>query len=158
MRTLGLWQDCEYCIALSSLLQRLALYGLGKEANVLCDTQSAILALLQMIETQRGQIIVDGVDLSTMSCTDVRSHLNVVPQDPFLMPGTIRFNIDPFGKVSDKNIIRTLERVRVWAIISTQGGLSKEMDTVAWSAGQKQLLCLARAMVGYSKVLILDKG
>ncbi|KAK2883394.1 hypothetical protein FQN49_000034 [Arthroderma sp. PD_2] len=123
-----------------------------------CGKTSTILALLQMIETRRGQIIVDSVDISTMPCTYVRSHLNVVPQDPFLMPGTIRFNIDPFGKVSDEDIIRALDRVQLWAIISEQGGLNKEMDVTMWSAGQKQLLCLARAMVKSSKVLILDEA
>ena len=101
----------------------------------MCAAQSAIVALLRMIETQGGQITVDGVNVSTMSCTDVRSHLNAVPQDPLLAPGTIRFNIDPFGKVSDEDIIRALEQVRLWAIISEQGGLSKDMDAAAWLAG-----------------------
>lgn len=111
-----------------------------------------------MVETRDGYITVDGIDISTVPCTDVRSHFNVVPQDPLLMPGTIRFNIDPFGKASDEEIIQALERIRLWKVISDQGGLSKEMDTTMWSAGQKQLLCLARAMIRNSKLLILDEA
>ncbi|KAH7359713.1 multidrug resistance-associated protein [Pyrenochaeta sp. MPI-SDFR-AT-0127] len=123
-----------------------------------CGKTSTILALLQMIETREGHITVDGIDVSTVPYTDVRSRFNVVPQDPLLMPGTIRFNIDPFGKALDKEIIQALERVRLWKVISEYGGLGKEMDTTTWSTGQKQLLCLARAMIRNSKLLILDEA
>ena len=119
---------------------------------------SLILSLLRMIDVTDGRIKLDGLDVSGPSCDDVRTRLNVVPQDPLLFPGTIRFNIDPFGTASKEDVTQALEKVGLWKIVQEQGGLDKEMDTEAWSAGQKQLLCLARAMAKKSKVLILDEA
>ncbi|KAK0615177.1 ABC transporter [Bombardia bombarda] len=126
---------------------------------------SLILSLLKMIEAQKGKITLDGVDISTLSHAYVRSHvINVVPQDPFLMPGSIRFNLDPLQSLSavpdgEEMMIRALERVGLWAIIKDQhGGLDGEMDETMWSAGQKQLFCLARAMVKKCKVVVLDEA
>ncbi|KAF2130827.1 P-loop containing nucleoside triphosphate hydrolase protein, partial [Dothidotthia symphoricarpi CBS 119687] len=82
----------------------------------------------------------------------------VVPQDPLLVPGMTRFSIEPFAKISDEDIFLALERVRLWVIISEQGGLSKDMDLTTWSVGQKQLLCFAQAIFRNCKVSILDEA
>jgi ABC-type multidrug transport system fused ATPase/permease subunit len=119
---------------------------------------SLILSLLQMIEIVEGSISIDGVDLSTLTCAEVRSHINVVSQDPFLLPGSIRFNVDPLNVASDEDITRALDRVRLLTIVDEQGGIDKEIDLSSWSVGRKQLLCFARAMVKRSKILILDEA
>ncbi|KAI1310106.1 ABC transporter [Xylaria venustula] len=118
---------------------------------------SLILSLLQMINIQGGQILVDSIDISTVSYEEIRRRLNVVPQDTFLLPGTIRSNIDPFGSASDDDISQALAKVGLQDIIQEQGGLGKDMDTSAWSDGQKRLLCLARAIVRKGKIVVLDE-
>lgn len=111
-----------------------------------------------MLEIVEGSISIDGIDLSTLSNAEVRSRINVVSQDPFLLPGSIRFNVDPLNHASDEDIIQALHRVRLWSIVNEQGGIDKEIDLSSWSAGQKQLLCFARAMVKRSRILILDEA
>ncbi|KAJ0162521.1 Canalicular multispecific organic anion transporter 2 [Colletotrichum tanaceti] len=128
---------------------------------------SLVLSLLQMTDVREGKIEIDGVDVSTLVASELRSRINVVSQDPFLMPGTIRFNIDPSSAVSsdddddddhDARIKQALERVGLSKHVQEQGGLDAEMDDKAWSAGQKQLLCMARAMLRQCKLLILDEA
>ncbi|KAF7542600.1 hypothetical protein G7Z17_g11429 [Cylindrodendrum hubeiense] len=123
--------------------------GSGKTSLILC--------LLQMLDIQSGNINIDSVSIASLSPSHLRSKVNVIPQDPFLLPGSVRFNIDPFGEASDDEIIRALNRVGLWELIKEQG-LGKEMDSASWSAGQKQLLCLARAMVRRKKVIIFDEA
>lgn len=123
--------------------------GSGKTSLVSC--------LVQMMEVHQGQIMVDGVDVSKLRPQDLRSRLNVVPQDLVHLPGSLRTNIDPFQVASDDKIIASLMRVGLWDMVREQGGLEVEMDVAAWSTGQKQLLGLTRAMVRQSKILILDE-
>lgn len=118
-----------------------------------------------MIEVQNGSITVDNVDLSTLSCGVVRSHINVVPQDPFFMPGTLRFNLDrnlEHDPVSNACLIQALKTVGLWnKVCSTSSGsgeLDQKLSLSDWSMGERQLLALARAVVTKSSILVLDEA
>ncbi|KAL4768016.1 P-loop containing nucleoside triphosphate hydrolase protein [Aspergillus nidulans var. acristatus] len=119
---------------------------------------SLILALLGMVEVQGGTITIDGINILEHSRAQVRRKLNVVTQDPFLIAGSVRFNIDPLQTASDQKMISALQILGLWDRIAQEGGLDGRMEPNAWSQGQRQLLCLARAMVQQGKLLILDEA
>ena len=70
-----------------------------------------MLCLLRIIESQKGQIFIDGVDISQIGLDDLRRKITIIPQDPLLYKGTLRNNLDLFGQFSDAQLWRALEKV-----------------------------------------------
>jgi ATP-binding cassette subfamily C (CFTR/MRP) protein 1 len=114
--------------------------------------------LLRLLDLDSGTITVDGVDLKTVPRDLIRSRLTTVPQDPFLLTGSLRLNMNPSSTLSDETIIAVMVKVNLWGLLEIRGGLDSEMKDQPLSQGQRQILCLARVILNSTgKILILDE-